>query len=481
MRAYAREQGEEFGLGQQRGTQAALRSYGIDTGFNWTSAIRSDSSIFRQENLTTGSKRHVAELQSRWQGGRFGLNGGVRYSGDEIEDELQHAAQVLAGGNANFFDGRLTFRAEGEAAIEEDRFGDYPYRALLGADVLLHKKLTFFVDQEFTEGSEQRSADTRAGFRGTPWTGASVTTSVSQQTREFGPRTFANLGLQQRFDLSDNWGFDISLDRTATIRDPGNTAFSTNGAPAASGSFSDDYTAISVGTAYREEGWSGTGRLEARFAETEDRWGFIAGLLRDQNEDLSWSAKLDLFYTDSATGAEELRSDTSLSLAYRPLRTHFIILERLDFEYRDQMGSDFDFESRKLINHLKINHLFDRRTQLSWQLSNKLVVDTIDRQQFTTFGTLAGVEMRKDFRPGWDMAMHGRVRHQTSGDEVSGSVGLSIGRVLVDNVWVSLGYNLTGFYDPEFSAAEYTAQGPFFRVRAKFDQLSVKEALNLFR
>ncbi|MFK7897918.1 MAG: hypothetical protein AB8G23_18945 [Myxococcota bacterium] len=481
VRAYAREQGEEFGLGQQRGTQGALRSYGIDTGVDWTNTIRSDSSVFRQENLATGSKRHVAELQSRWQGGRFGLNGGARYSGDEIDGELQHAAQVLAGGNANFFDGRLTFRAEGEAAIEEDRFGDYPYRAILGADVLLHKKLTLFVDQEFTYGDEQRSADTRAGFRGTPWKGASVTTSVSQEQREFGPRTFANLGLQQRWDLANNWGLDISIDRTATIRDPGNSSFNTSGAPAASGSFNNDYTAVSVGTAYREEGWSGTGRLEARFAENEDRWGFIAGLLRDQNRDLSWSAKLDLFYTDSAAGAEELRTDTSLSLAYRPLRSHFIVLERLDFEYRDQTGSDFDFESRKLLNHLKINHLFDRRTQLSWQLSNKLVVDTIQNEQFTTFGTLAGVEMRKDFRPGWDMAMHGRIRHQTSGDEISGSYGMSIGRILVDNVWVSLGYNLTGFYDPEFSASEYTAQGPYFRIRAKFDQLSVQEALKLFR
>ncbi len=481
VRAYAREQGEEFGIGQQRGTQAALRSYGIDTGLDWTTAIRSESSIFRQENLATGSKRHVAELQSRWQAGRLGLNVGVRYSGDEIDGELEHAAQVLAGGNANFFDGRLTFRAEGEAAVEEDRFGDYPYRATLGADVLLHKKLTFFVDQELTYGSEQRTSDTRAGFRGSPWTGASITTSVSQEQREFGPRTYANLGLQQRWDLANNWGVDISIDRTATIRDPGNASFNTSGAPAASGSFNNDYTAVSIGTAYRDDGWSGTGRLEARFAENEDRWGFIAGLLRDQNRDFSWSAKLDLFYTDSAAGAEELRTDTSLSLAYRPLRSHFIVLERLDFEYRDQMGSDFDFESRKLLNHLKINHLFDRRTQLSWQLSNKLVVDTIESDEYTTFGTLAGVEVRKDFRPGWDMAMHGRVRHQTSGDEVSASYGLSIGRVLVDNVWVSLGYNLTGFYDPEFSSSEYTAQGPYFRIRAKFDQLSVTDALKMFR
>ena len=73
------------------------------------------------------------------------------------------------------------------------------------------------------------------------------------------------------------------------------------------------------------------------------------------------------------------------------------------------------------------------------------------------------------------------MRHQTQGDEVSAGYGMSVSRVLVDNVWVSLGYNLIGFYDAEFSGADYTAQGPFFRIRAKFDQLSVKEALELFR
>lgn len=77
--------------------------------------------------------------------------------------------------------------------------------------------------------------------------------------------------------------------------------------------------------------------------------------------------------------------------------------------------------------------------------------------------------------------MQGRDRHQTRADEVSASYGLSIGRVLVGNVWVTLGYNHTVFYDPEFSASEYTAQGPYFRIRAKFDQLSVQEALKMFR
>ncbi len=481
LRAYAKEQGEEFGVGQQRGTAASLRSYGVDAGLDWTSTLRSETSVFRQENLSTDAERNVAELRSRWDRGAFGLNGGVRYSNDDNEAGSGHGVQALLGGRSDLFDGRVSLRAEGEAAITEDQYGDFPYRALVGGDWHLHERLALFVDQEMTFGDEQRTADTRAGFRGAPWKGASVTTSINQEGREYGPRTYANLGLQQRWDPFDDWGFDLSIDRTATIRDPGNPAFNPS-APAASGSFTDDYTAVSLGSAYRgDAGWSGTGRLEARFGEKEDRWGFVAGLLRDANEDLSYSARVDFFYADARSGTEELRSDTSLSLAYRPLRSYWIVLERLDFEYRDNQSGDFDFESRKLLNHFKANQLWDRRTQVAWQLSNKLVVDTIDERRYTNFGTLAGVEMRRDFAPGWDMSVHGRVRHQTSGDEVSLGYGLSVGRILVDNVWLSLGYNLIGFYDDDFSSADYTAQGPYFRIRAKFDQLSVKQALQLFR
>ncbi len=55
--------------------------------------------------------------------------------------------------------------------------------------------------------------------------------------------------------------------------------------------------------------------------------------------------------------------------------------------------------------------------------------------------------------------------------------GLSVGHKVAKNAWVSLGYNLTGFYDDDFSRSDFTAQGPFIRFRFKFDQNSLKEIL----
>jgi hypothetical protein len=48
----------------------------------------------------------------------------------------------------------------------------------------------------------------------------------------------------------------------------------------------------------------------------------------------------------------------------------------------------------------------------------------------------------------------------------------------MQNAWVSLGYNIVGFTDKDFSVSDYTAQGPFVHFRFKFDQNSVLEAAN---
>jgi len=47
---------------------------------------------------------------------------------------------------------------------------------------------------------------------------------------------------------------------------------------------------------------------------------------------------------------------------------------------------------------------------------------------------------------------------------------------LFDNAWISVGYNLVGFEDKDFSSAAYTAQGPYVRFRMKFDQQTVRDA-----
>jgi large repetitive protein len=40
----------------------------------------------------------------------------------------------------------------------------------------------------------------------------------------------------------------------------------------------------------------------------------------------------------------------------------------------------------------------------------------------------------------------------------------------VDNMWVSVGYNVLGMDDRDFADASYRAKGPFITLRMKVDQ-----------
>jgi hypothetical protein len=46
------------------------------------------------------------------------------------------------------------------------------------------------------------------------------------------------------------------------------------------------------------------------------------------------------------------------------------------------------------------------------------------------------------------------------------------------NVWIGLGFNVSGYEDRDFSASSHTSYGPYVRMRLKFDQESVREAAN---
>jgi hypothetical protein len=49
--------------------------------------------------------------------------------------------------------------------------------------------------------------------------------------------------------------------------------------------------------------------------------------------------------------------------------------------------------------------------------------------------------------------------------------GVELGRLLRQNLWLSVGYNFVGFRaDPDLAGYEYTDEGAFVRLRFKFDE-----------
>jgi hypothetical protein len=49
-------------------------------------------------------------------------------------------------------------------------------------------------------------------------------------------------------------------------------------------------------------------------------------------------------------------------------------------------------------------------------------------------------------------------------------MGFETGYKLVQNLWISTGYNLLGFRNPDLRGEDVTRRGAFIRMRFKFDE-----------
>jgi uncharacterized repeat protein (TIGR01451 family) len=477
-RAYVREQDTGFGLGQQNGSETGTRKMGLDLAYRLGAPWSVGGEVFRQDNLNTGAVRDVAELRGRYTAARYELLAGLRHAEDSFPgSDAQRSDQVTFGARYQLND-RTTLRITHDQSLSGGNAnGDYPTRTTIGADYRLNATATLFADQEWTHGSSQDSTMSRVGVKASPWTGGQLSSSLEQQVTENGVRLFSTTGLKQGWQLDKHWSFDAGLDRSTTFRHPGDTPFNVN-VPPASGA-GEDFTAVSLGAGYKQERWSWTGRIERRVSDSEEKYTFLMGANGEPRPGLGLAGGLVLFTSDMSTGVDKRSGDLRFSVAYRPRETRWIVLDRLDYLLDEQKGN-FHYTSQRIVNNFVLNYATGGRVQVSVQYGAKYVLETIDGADYSGYTDLTGLELRYDLTKRWDIGIRGSALHSWSIGQVDYGTSISTGFNLGKNFWISIGYNITGFKDRDFSAADFTSQGPFIKFRLKFDQASVRDAVKWF-
>ncbi len=478
-KVYVREQAPGFGLGQQAGSESGTRKVGADLTYRLNKPWSFGGEVFRQDNLSTGAMRDVAEVRGRYAASRHEFLGGLRHAEDTFPGSaVQRSTQMFFGGRYRMTE-RTTLRFNHEQSLAGNNDnGDYPTRTTLGTDYKLSRSATLFADQEWTHGSSQDSSSSRLGLRASPWTGGQISSTMEQQVTENGTRLFSTTGLKQVWQVNKTWSFDAGLDRTHTFRHPGNTPINVN-VPAASGS-TEDYTAVSLGAGYRQKTWSWTGRVERRVSTSEKKYGILMGASGEPRPGVALAGGLTLFQSDYATGTEIKTGDVRFGLVYRPRETRWTILDRLDYLVNEQTGGGSDYDSQRFVNNFVANYKSGKRVQVSFQYGAKYVLESIDSTDYSGYTDLTGVECRYDLTKKWDIGIRGSMLHSWSIDQKQYGSSVSTGFNVAKDFWVSVGYNITGFEDRDFSRAEFTSQGPFIKFRIKFDQLSVQAAAKWF-
>ncbi len=250
--------------------------------------------------------------------------------------------------------------------------------------------------------------------------------------------------------------------------------------------------ALGGGVEYTERLWTGTARLEWRQLEksatsvsddTVDSWMNTLSLARKIDDNWTGLFRNYFLMTDNnSLSGEQLQNRFQLGAAYRPMwLNNFDALLRYENKY--ERNSELDDKDRRFVNLISTNANYHpaRPLWINGRFAGKSVSETLagvsdNYQAYMVSGRII-YDLNKDF----DIGIMGSMLYSPQGRAKQYAYGAELGYLVQENVWASLGYNLSGFVDRDLTASEYTMEGLYVRLRMKFDEKDINKHTKIFR
>ena len=473
-KAWLRRQESGFGLGQQRFGEAGMLKYGADFDWRFRRSWSFGGRALHESNLLTSANRDLFETRLAWNEGPWAAHVGHRQAVDRFATAPEARSLQLKGGvSAALLRTRLRLNADHDQSLGgQNANSDYPTRTGLGAEYQVIPQAAVFTRGEVTRGVGQDTRSTRVGVRSTPWAGGEVATSLEQKYREGATRVYRNAGLKQIWHLNERWSVDGGLDH-AQVDGPAPDRVNP-GVPSAIGA-DEGYTAVALGATCRGRNWRWVQRAELRNASSEDKWGLDGSLFVEPTDALGLQAGARAQRV-SGRGSERRIADWRLGLAWRPPDSAWSVLQRLDYKTEELTGADFALDNWRIVNNINVNWRSRPWLQIAGRYGLRFAREMYESERYDATTDLVGLEARWFFARHWDVGLQAATRNSWTFHVHDLSGGAAVGLNLMEDLWLSLGYNVVGFRDRDFTGG-YTAQGPYLRFRFRFNQESKHEML----
>ncbi|WP_456391519.1 hypothetical protein [Nitratifractor sp.] len=458
LRAWYREQDSNFGLGEIASSLGGTRQIGAEytkiLSQRW--ALRTEA----YQNRTVDeegekSDENVAELSLHYTRESFGASLGYRYA-NNTETAATH--QITASLSQSFLENRLKLTLAHDQSLGSNEDEEYPTRTALSAEYKMDENTSGFVAIERDQGSDGVEWLSRVGLRYRPWEGGEITTGrIFESGGDDGVRIYDTLGLKQSWKLNRSWTLDFGYEKGLSER--GND---------------ESFDAFNLSADYHDELRSGRLALSYRFG-SDRKWSLDAAYAIEQSDSIGLGFGLE-WRQEWLDGGESRDVDTKFAFVYRPVFDKWIILDRLDLkDESDSTGDEEATRTSKLVNNLHLNWHPKAKWHIGLQYGLKYVIDTIDGSKYRSWTDLAGFDISYDFTERWSLGVQGSVLHSYTGKNLDYGGGIYLSTTLMRDTQLSLGYNFAGFDDEDFSTASYRYEGPYLRIRMKFDQQDLKE------
>lgn len=236
-------------------------------------------------------------------------------------------------------------------------------------------------------------------------------------------------------------------------------------------------TTVGVGAEYTaSELWKGSGRLERREDNANVNYLLTLGIARklDRNWTLVGREYLSVVQPKNGSASAtptgtHRQSQFQLGFAYRPVdNNQFDALglyeRKIDTDPGAQVNNHTDVISFRANYHP--SRVWWVSARYAFKRVNELLLGTIqDGYRAQLFGTRVTYDITNRWSVGALMTV---LAGQGGGRQYA--YGLEAGYIVLDNVYVTVGYNWRGFRDKELQGSDYTNRGWVLGVRYKFDE-----------
>ena len=374
----------------------------------------------------------------------------------------------------------LTLSVRHEQPVDQKNLvSNFPQRTILGVDKTITEHAVLTARHEILSGVNASGQNSVVGLILHPFEGTEVRTELDHIASGGSKRTGAVFGVDQSIRISDSWSASLGVARRANIdgdtdpQDP--LADDADGplqtAPSSILTAADEFTSLYAGIAYRTQAMSVSSRIEARDSQLGSRYAFVASAARQVSEELSFAAaaRAERDNVEEADDTEKL--DIRVAGSYRPRGDGPIVFNRLDVKV-DRKGETFS--SERIVNNAAISYDFDRMGQGSLFLGTKYQQTMIEDQSYSGWTHLIGGQYRTQLTEKIDIGLSASALYSQQSGTMEYAYGPSIGYRPTKDIWVSVGWNVDGFEDEDFEAAEYSREGPYVKMRVKFDETTLK-------
>ena len=371
---------------------------------------------------------------------------------------------------------KVTERFSLGAEAEHDFNGDPRRRVALGGDYQVAERTRLYGRYERQTGLASPYAVTTDGRASNAFV-AGVESSYLKTTQVFSEYrlrdAIAGRDLQLASGVRNTWDVSEGLRVTGAVEHT--QVMSGSVADADALALGVDYTANPL--------WKASTRIELRRSgdlnNTPDNdafrtWLWQATLARKLDRDWTLLARNYLLLTDYAARGDVVQNRAQLGVAYRDTDTNRINA-LAKYEYKvEHDASNATTGTLSLRAHIVSMHADWHPSRPWWmtgRVAGKWQRDRLEGGVRDSFNAqLLSGRAVYDITENWDLGVLAAAQFGQRGARQT-AFGVEAGYLLRENLWLSAGFNHTGFAgDADLTGYEYTQRGVYLRLRFKFDE-----------